>query len=386
MNLPRPTSRIELSRSAYQDNINFIYELLPSNAIFASVIKGNAYGHGIEQFTPIAFEAGVRHFCVFSAEEAFRLLRTLDSSIYILIMGHIAEDELEWVIEHELDFFVFHMERLKQSKKAAKKVGKPANIHIELETGMNRTGFPQKQFKKVFNYISDHSEHLNFKGICTHFAGAESITNYHRVQKQKKRFNRSIRALSRLNQHPKYIHACCSAAAIQYPNMIHDMARIGILQYGFWPSTETLIRYQSKHKVNHNPLTRVLSWKSQVMEIKEVKVGEFIGYGSSFFTNIPTKIAIVPVGYSYGYARDLSNVGKVLIRGKRLSVIGIVNMNALTVDVTELDHIEKGDEVVLIGKQGDGEITVSSFSDYSNLVNYETLARLPMDVPRIVVD
>jgi alanine racemase len=161
-----------------------------------------------------------------------------------------------------------------------------------------------------------------------------------------------------------------------------DLARIGILQYGFFPSNEVLVQYLTKNKSHENPLKRVISWKTTVMDVKEVKAGEFVGYGTSFFTSRKSKIALIPVGYAHGFSRSLSNQGKVLIRGQRFDVVGTVNMNMMAVDITHADGIAKGEEVVLIGKQGDLDISVSSFSDYSNLLNYELLTRLPAYITR----
>lgn len=131
-----------------------------------------------------------------------------------------------------------------------------------------------------------------------------------------------------------------------------------------------------------------MAWEQKlvsIMSVKTVKAGEFIGYGTSFLTNSETNIALLPVGYAFGYSRSLSNQGKVLLRGKRLDVIGSVNMNMLAIDVTGLENVQKGEEVVLIGNQGEGEISVASFSDYSQLINYELLTLLPQDIPQSVV-
>ena len=133
-----------------------------------------------------------------------------------------------------------------------------------------------------------------------------------------------------------------------------------------------------------NPLKRLITWKSTVMSIKEVAMGEFVGYGNNFMTNRPTTIALVPVGYSHGFSRALGNGGKVLIHGKTLPVIGSVNMNSITVDVTDLTNVNKGDEVIIIGKQKKNEITVASFSEAVQQVNYELLTRLPHDIPRVI--
>lgn len=164
------------------------------------------------------------------------------------------------------------------------------------------------------------------------------------------------------------------------------MVRIGILQYGFWPSKETFIQFLSKNNLLVDPLNQILGWKSAIMSIKDVKTGEFISYGTSYLAQKDMKIAIIPVGYSHGYARNLSNQGRVLINGQRVAVIGMVNMNMLIADITSIDQVSLGDEVVLIGKQGDLSINVSSFAEFSDQLNYELLTRLPADIPRIIIN
>ncbi len=163
------------------------------------------------------------------------------------------------------------------------------------------------------------------------------------------------------------------------------MVRIGIMQYGFWPSQETFIQYIHNKTNKRDPLRRVLRWKSKTMDVKTVKQGEFIGYGNFFQAHKDMKIAIVPVGYYDGYSRSLSNQGKVLINNQRVSVIGMVNMNMIVCDVTKLQNVKIGDEVVMIGKQGKNQLSVASFSELSNLVNYELLTRLPHDINRIQI-
>jgi alanine racemase len=163
------------------------------------------------------------------------------------------------------------------------------------------------------------------------------------------------------------------------------MARIGILQYGFWPSKEvSVLNFVGKGK--HYELKRVITWKSTVMAVKDVKAGEYVGYGNSYLAEKDIKIAVIPVGYAHGFSRVLSNVGKVLIHGKRLSVVGLVNMNCMIVEVTNVKKVLPGDEVILIGKQGNIDLTVGSFSDLTNQLNYELLSRLPRDIPRTIVD
>jgi len=380
------TSQILISKSALEHNLKFIKEVIGQNTRLSSVVKGNAYGHGINPFAGLAAECGVRHFSVFSANEAFRVKNEVGDGPEIMIMGMLDNDQIEWAIRNSVSFFVFDMDRLTNTVEIAKKVGIPAQVHLEIETGMNRTGFSTKIFSRVLQFVKNELDHIQLKGLCTHFAGAESIANYHRIKRQEGVFSRAFKRMLNMGLPPESRHAACSAASLRYSKTRLDLARIGILQYGFFPSKEVLIHYLTKTKTTAYPLKRVLSWKSKVMSIKSVKTGEFIGYGTSFLANNDMTIATVPVGYSNGFSRSLSNQGRVLINGHRVSVVGTVNMNMMTVDVTNLEGVKKGDEVVIIGNQGDLEISVASFSDFSNQVNYEMLTRLPHDIPRIVID
>jgi alanine racemase len=380
------TSYIEISKQAFKENLSFIQELIGPRVLMSSVVKGNAYGHGIEAFVKLASSCGVRHFSVFSADEAERVWTATGGSVPIMIMGMIDPLDMEWVIRNGISFFVFDRERLYHAEKTAFKLKVKAQIHLELETGMNRTGFGRKDFLEILEWVNAHPDTIQVLGLCTHFAGAESIANFHRITMQHKRFSKSVQDASKAGIAPKFIHAACSAAAIRFPQSRHNLVRVGIMQYGFFPNKETLVYYMTRKRISQVPLKRLISWKTQVMDIKKVPAGEFVGYGTSFLANHESIIALIPVGYSHGFTRGLSNNGKVLIQGQRLNVIGMVNMNMMAVDITGLEGISRGDEVVLIGKQGPSEITVASFGEFSEQVNYELLTRLPQNIPRIVVE
>lgn len=268
-----------------------------------------------------------------------------------------------------------------------KKKEKKAIIHLDVETGMNRTGFEEDSLPLLFEILHKNKEFLHAEGLCTHFAGAESIANYVRIQEQITKYKEIYRLFIQNNLKPFCRHTACSAAAINYPETTFDMVRIGIMLYGFWPNEETYIyQLRQNDRKGQNPLRRVIQWKTHIMSTKKVNMGEFIGYGTSYQASRDMTIAIIPVGYAYGFARSLSNLGRVLIREQRLGVIGIVNMNLAIIDVSEMPDVKKGEEVVLVGRQGDQEISVSSFSEMSNQLNYELLTRLPLDTPRYVVD
>lgn len=379
-----PTSIIEISKSALENNLRFIRKIVGKGVKISSVIKGNAYGHSIEAFVPIAENCGINHFSVYSADEALRVKEISGNGPTIMIMGMIDNEELNWAIENDIEFFVFDTDRLDSAINVAKKINKKAKIHIEIETGMNRTGFNQQQLKSEIDKLKNNYQSISIEGLCTHYAGAESIANYFRIKNQIKLFNKTYKWLQEIGINPKRCHTACSAAAMQYPKTRMDMVRIGIMQYGFWSSDETLINYLSNTKDKIDPLNRVITWKTHVMSTKEVNTGEFVGYGTTYLAHKKLKIATIPVGYSHGFSRSLSNTGRVLIHGKRVGVIGVVNMNVIIVDVTDIPNIKKGDEVILIGCQGDLTISFTSFSELSNQLNYELLTRLPHEIPRVI--
>lgn len=185
-----PTSYIEISKSALTNNLTFIKKMLGPEVLFSSVVKGNAYGHNISAFCPLIYENGIRHFSVFSANEAAEVKQYLPSDITILIMGMIDHDQISWAIENEIEFYIFDKDRLATALEYAKKLNKACRIHIEVETGMNRTGFALNELKSVWQILLANHAHIDLKGVCTHLAGAESIANYKRIKDQNKRLKK----------------------------------------------------------------------------------------------------------------------------------------------------------------------------------------------------
>lgn len=380
------TSFIELNKQALQENITFLKSLLPSPGTrFSMVVKANAYGHGIEELLPMAEDCGVDHFSVFSVAEAVRVQEATCSKSEIMIMGFIDDDYLEWAIREEVTFFVFSLERLRMTIAKARQEHKPARIHLELETGMHRTGFCEDQLDEVTQLVLDNSEHLTLEGLCTHFAGAEDLDSHNRIKSQISTFRRLCRELNAIGLAPKYRHTACSGALFNFPEAIMDMVRIGIASYGFWPNGETRQLFMNKHQITKDPLKRILTWKSKILSVNNVPANQYVSYGKSYYTTRPSQIATVPVGYGYGFNRNLSNNGRVLVGGQRAPVVGFVNMNMIVIDVTEIPEVNVHDEVVLIGRQGKHVMTVSSFSDMNNSMNYELLTRLPDHIPKYPV-
>lgn len=384
----RATSNIELSASALKKNIVYLKKRIGPETTFVSVIKGNAYGHGIEQFLPLAEKNGINHFAVFDALEAASALAVKQESSHIIIMGMIDNDQLDWAIENDIAFYVFETDRLEKTIEVAKKMKKAARIHLEVETGMFRTGFDENELENVAKLINQNRDSVIIEGLCTHYAGAESIANHVRIERQYNEFLRLRELLAVKGVKAQYHHTACSAAALTYPHTRMNMVRFGIAQYGYWPAQETRMHnlLSDKGTFTRDPLKKVLQWKTKVMSIKTVEAGRFISYGHAYLTPRKTIIASIPVGYFHGYRRSLSNIGHVLIKGKKAPIIGMINMNMFIVDVTAIPSVCKGEEAVIIGDQGGQRISVSSFCELTNLVNYELLCRLPRNIPRIVTE
>lgn len=383
----RPTSYLEISSSAYRQNIAFIRSRIGPTPIISAVVKGNAYGHGIPQMVQVAEGAGIRHFSTFSSDEAFLVHQYSKFSSQVMIMGMLFQEELPELIEKGISFYVFDFKRLEAAIAVAKILQLTAKIHIEVETGFHRTGFELGDLDRLIEILNREKLHLELKGLCTHYAGAESAINHPRVQLQFERYQSFREAFSLEGITFERCHTACSAATLLFPEFHLDMVRIGIAGYGFWPTQETFhLLKPSLHESQYNPFRRVISWKSQIMSLKPVETGEYVGYGQSYQTLEKMLLAIVPVGYAHGYRRILSNQGEVLISGVLCPVVGTVNMNAVAVDVGHLETVEVGQEVVLIGTQGDKEITVASFAETTRQVNYEMLTCLPSEISRIIVD
>ena len=189
-----PSSVIEISRKAYRANLRFLGGVLGPNVTMSSVVKGNAYGHGIELFVGFAEELGVRHFSVFGAAEAHRALGVVQNpETRLCIMSDVEGPGLEWAVEHGVEFWVFDRGRLEAAAKIASRLGKPAKLHIEIETGLHRTGIDSAELDKVAELILQAGKSIEVIGLCTHFAGAESVGNYVRIQQQREMFGESCR-------------------------------------------------------------------------------------------------------------------------------------------------------------------------------------------------
>ncbi len=351
--------------------------------ILAPTVKSNAYGHGILLAAQAFIDGGADWLCVHHISEA-RILREAGIDIPIYVFGPTAQSELKEVIPLKLRIVVYQLENIKLLEEIAQSYPQDQQIviplHLKLETGNHRQGIGLEEALVLADYIKN-SPHLILEGISSHFANIEDSTEHAYAKQQLQLFLQMHEALEANGHQIKIRHIANSAASILWPQECMEMARIGIGCYGLWPSKEC--KAVALYLGNQIELKPAMHWKTKVMQIKEVGSGQSIGYGCTYTTTHPIKLAILPIGYYEGYDRGLSNLAYVLICGKRAFVRGRVCMNITMVDVTDIPEVALEDEVVLIGQQENEWISAELVAGWANTINYEIVTRIAGHLPRI---
>jgi alanine racemase len=378
---------IEVDRSALAWNYHELKRFMGEDVEVVPVVKGNAYGHGVDPVVPVLEHEGVTRFQTFSAAEAAAIMQVADDKTRIMVTGHVPGSAVPWVVaEGNVEPWLATHQAWPLYKEELERQGSPVRFHVKVETGMHRTGLLPEEALQVAQEVADHP-HAELEGVATHLAGAEDSRNRARVAQQKRVYHTFLEELEGLGIRPKVRHIASSSAAILDEDVRLDLVRVGIAMYGFWPTREVYHRHRIRNQGSVKlRLVRALEWKSRLMHVQGVMDGDFIGYGLSAQAEGMKRIGVIPVGYSDGFSRDLSNQGHVLVGGRRATILGVVNMNMVQVNLTHVPHVDVGDEVVLVGVQGDQEISVTSFAEHNNVVNYELMSRLPVDIPRVLVD
>jgi alanine racemase len=377
-------SWLEISESAYAKNLSFFKERLPKNTEFSVVIKSNAYGHDMQQMAALAVKHGVDSFCVHSLEEAMNL-RRWGYRQNILIMGPVLLQNLDEVIINDLRLVVYNPETLDRLKELTEKLKKNVRIHLKLETGTYRQGIDPEDLDSLLEQIQK-SPRIKLEGAYTHFANIEDTTSHDYAFHQLELYNKLTGQIEKAGFKKLIRHTACSAAILLFPETYFDMVRLGISQYGLWPSRDTFVSYKIRFTQNgEDVLSPVMSWKTRIGQIKKVRAGERIGYGGTHQTTRDSSIAVLPIGYADGYDRGLSNQAYVLINGKRAPIRGRICMNLFMVDITDIPEAQLEDEVVLMGQQGKEVISADLLSGLCGTINYELVTRINWQIPRIVV-
>lgn len=354
-------------------NLRRIRECLNKGVEIIAVVKADAYGHGAVQVSRVLVEEGVRYLAVAILDEAIEL-RENGLDVPILILGYTPEDQLKYVVEYDISQTVFDLNYVKRISQEAAIRHKRAKVHVKIDTGMGRIGYTDydKARKEIPQMASLPG--IQVEGIFTHFATADERDKTY-TYRQYGLFMDLINDLKEKIEIPLK-HVSNSAAILDLPEMELDAVRPGIILYGHYPSREV------SNSVSFKP---AMSLKSKVIHIKSVEPGTYISYGRRFETKRKSIIATVPIGYADGYTRMLTGKARVLVKGRFAPVVGTICMDQMMIDVTDIEGIELGQEVVLFGMSGNNCLPVEEIADRLGTINYEVLCMVGKRVPRVYI-
>lgn len=357
MAITRPTV-MEIDLNNFRSNINQIKDIVGNNIEIMPVIKANGYGTWINKCLEVINEFNI--VAVATVDEAVEL-RKLRFEKEIFVLNQPYKTEIDKIIENNITIGISSSSFLEELGNKKEKI----NVHIEIGTGMGRTGVHPY---RVSDYINKIPENVFVEGIYTHLSAADIDEKY--TKKQLESFNHAVKDAKDILGEIKYIHAGASNAILNFPESHFNLVRPGIIIYGYEACNTTL------KKINLRPVAKL---KSKITFLKEVEAGTSIGYGRSFITDKKTKIATIPVGYADGFRRTFSNGWHVLINGKKVPIVGKICMDSFMADVTELDNVSVGDDVFIWDNKN---IKLEDLANRCDTINYEILCGISERVPR----
>jgi alanine racemase len=369
---------VELDRGAPEHNLRQLRAGAAPGVIACAVIKSNAYGHGAAEIASLLPSA--EWFGVNSLQKGLEL-RAKGVTRPILLLGHVALEELEAAVEADLQLTVYNRETI-QELASLPRLPRLASVHVKVDTGTSRQGVLPAELEEFLRLVKS-SRGVSLQGISTPFANIEDTLNHEYAEMQISRFNAALQVVDRTVGRPPFIHTACTAAALLFNSTHFTMLRSGIGLYGLWPSKETFIasRERGGAVVDFRP---VLAWKTRLVQVKTIPEGTYVGYGCSYRTTRQTVLGVLPVGYADGYVRALGNRAHVLVRGRRAPVLGRICMNLSMVDLTDVPGAKLEEEVVLLGKSGEERISAETMAEWSGTINYEVVTRISPLLPRKV--
>ncbi len=373
MHAERPTW-VEIDLNAIGSNTRHIKSLVGSSVQVLVALKADAYGHGALKVARTVLQNGATMLGVATVSEAVPL-REGGIQAPILVFGYVPRWQMREAVRLGTSVTLYSNEAASSLSQAAVALGKSVKVHIKIDTGMGRLGIWYEQMDEIIDLVRKTRSlpGLELEGIYTHFAQADAEDQIH-AHLQLARFQGVLEMLEEKGLRPPVVHAANSAATLTLPQARFDMVRPGIAIYGMDPSTDV-----------HLPagFRAALSFKTQVSQVKWIPAGEGISYGSTYITERPTCIAVLPVGYADGFRRSPRNWGSVLIHGKEAPLLGRVCMDQCMVDVTDIPQVRVGDEVVLIGRQGEATLSAEQVAERLRTINYEVVSEILARVPRV---
>jgi alanine racemase len=360
-----------IDHEALRWNLSQIREKVGPQVKILSMVKANGYGHGAGAISKTLAAAGTDAFGVATLEEGVEL-RQAGIRAPVLVLAGAYEDQLDEFFSHSLTPVVHDLSRLEHLEHAVKQRGATLHVQLKIDTGMGRLGLVAAECGAWIGEIKKLTA-LKIEGVFSHFSHAESVEGEY-TRQQLESFNRVVEHLRAESIRPSLVHFANSAATITLPAAYFDMVRPGIMLYGVYPSPAM---------ANQITLKPVLAWQTKILQLKKVPSGTSISYGQTFITKRKSIIATLPIGYADGYPRLLSNRGEVLVGGQRAKVVGRVCMDLTMIDVTDIRNVKQGDEVALLGRQSDAEISADQIAAWANTISYEILTSISARVPRI---
>ena len=397
MDTPHYTAWVEVDLDAIRHNFCNLQQMAAPAQII-SVVKSEAYGHGLEQVALTLAEAGTWGFAVVSPDEVERL-RALGLKHPIIIIAPTLEFHIERVILANATPAVYDLAFAQALSREAVRLNRQVNVHIKIDPGMGRLSLGGEHAVQLALQVAK-LPNLVVSGIYSHLANADGFDQSY-TKTQLQRFNEVVTALENVGLHLPWKHLAASAGLMFFNQHDFQLTRAGIALYGLWPSRDLRLMFTmnqtqklredlaksgeavSVFPVDSQVLRPALSFKTQVMQVKQLPQGSSVSYGCTFTCHRDTKVAVLPVGYADGVDRHLSNCGEVLIHGHRAPIMGRVCMNLCMVDITDIANVKVGDEAVLIGAQGEEEISADEVANRIGTINYEVVTRLPMHIKRI---
>ena len=361
---------VEISKKSIRSNLRLARSLLNKKSLLMTVVKSNAYGHGFEMVTKEAIKAKTDWLGVDDLDEALSI-REISRRAPVLVFGYIPPARLPEAARAGISGTISNFEELVAAQRLAR-----LKIHIKVDTGLGRQGFLPREAVKVVRALK--KSRVIVEGVYSHFASVENPRDIKYSRRQVGALVRFSKILKTAGYNP-LVHIASSAAILLYPEFNLDMVRSGISIYGLWPSEE-IKNLGEKKGLKLEP---ALTWKTVVSEVKTLPKGGGLGYDLTVHLKRKTKIAVLPVGYWHGYPRALSSRGVVLICGQRARVLGRVCMDMAMINVSDISGVRRGDEVVLIGRQGKQEISAEELASRAGTINYEIVTRINKDIQKV---
>jgi alanine racemase len=364
----------EVDLGALRENLAWIRNQVGPEIKIMTVVKADAYGHGLKQIAALLMQSGTDVFGVANLAEAANI-HAVGRGWPVLMLGACLPEEVELAVRDEVMPTLSTLAEAEHFSREAVRQGKTVRLHLKIDTGMGRLGVEPPEALPLMRAIR-RLPGLQLHGVFTHYSSVEDDPDY--SQRQADQFIRLVRQARAEGMEIPLVHANSSGGLLLEPETLFNLIRPGLVVYGVVPPGDRPVHAELARHVR-----AVLSLKCRVSLVKDIPAGKALSYGHTFVASSPMRVATLTAGYGDGYMRAGSNRAYVLIRGRRCRILGRITMDQMIADVTEAPEVIDGDEAVLIGRQGGGEITATELARWMNTIPWEVLTSITYRVPRL---